>query len=99
MKINIHKPFTDGTVGIYDRKVEQAIKRKETIELETPTGTYLVDPVKWKKTSAKMFRHFKLDKPMLLYVNSPSKFQDNDRIEISEDGRQAMLQAWRQLQK
>jgi|ERR1035437_5513828 hypothetical protein len=68
IKVDIKEPMRDGSVGIRSAFVENAIKYGVGLEITTPKGTSVVDPIVWKAKSRIMKMEGKYPgNPMIMY--------------------------------
>lgn len=69
--VEIKKPLYGNYVNVRDIYVNRAIREGTQLQIKTPNGTGIVDPVKWKngeyggKRVEKVFK--RPDQPMVLY--------------------------------
>jgi hypothetical protein len=63
--IKIYKPIHSTYVGIYDARVNRAIRRGVPLKIEIPQGIGYHDPVEWKKTGKIIYKTYLFpDRPM-----------------------------------
>ena len=105
-KIKIKKPFDyddptgdfkTGDVGIYSKRIEEAVKNQCIVEVVTPKGVFYADPRRVKR-GKHIFRYYLQDKPMLLYIVTPKYNNRSDFEEKPTDynrtGLQKLIKAW-----
>jgi hypothetical protein len=63
--------YKKGDVGIYDKYVLEAKKKGNILEIETPLGFTYANPVKLFKSKKYIYRYYKQDKPMRLFILTP----------------------------
>ena len=79
--VRIDNPLHDSVVGIWEKHIEIAIKRKVNLEIHLPQGYGIQCPKLWKKTGERMEKVFKrIDEPMVLYVNKVNLIDTSDWI-------------------
>lgn len=91
IEVTINKPFdhtapngkyNKGDVGIYDKYVIQAKKTGRFLKIITPEGVCYADPVSILKNCQYIFRYYKLDTPMKLFIIKP-RYIDKPTEEMS----------------
>jgi len=70
VEIDIREPIYDNYIGIYDRKIFEAIKKKIPLRIRIPQGVGIHDPKEWLKTGDRMEKvMLRPDEPMILWCN------------------------------
>jgi len=84
MKVHIREPLGENNyLCVWDKYVLGSIKNKEMLEIETPEGTAIHDPIqvkaKWKKMS-KVFR--RPEEPMVLYCGYAKVASEEELVKL-----------------
>jgi len=112
--IEITKPFdTDipedkikkGDIGIYAKKIREAIKENAILEIKTPAGITYANPRRIKKEKRIIYRNFLKPEPMMLYVWTPNYqitkdyFEPKEPPSITQKGAKTMFSAYQDMLK
>lgn len=91
----IHYPFKKPLYGTYCylrvEVLDKAIREGAQISIDLPSGSALIDPIKWKANGKIMQKVFKYpDKPMILYGGNvplpPKKGKVEDpKVEVKQN--------------
>jgi len=68
-----------GDIGIYDKHVIFARKRKAVMRVETPFGITYANPSKLVKSKRYIYRYYLRAEPMMLYILTP-EYNNRDKF-------------------